>query len=196
MSEISRRDFLDGFALAIAAGLTPAMQVQAQPSRYPPALTGLRGQHVGSFEAAHAIARVPVHDAAARLEPEERYDLVVVGGGISGLAAAYFYRRARPQARILVLDNHDDFGGHAKRNEFTIDGRLVLGYGGSQSIDSPRTQWSEVARGLLVELGVDVARFESAFEQTFYSSLGLSRGVFFPREAFGRDLLLAGDVLR
>ena len=25
MSEMSRRDFLDGFALAIAAGLTPAM---------------------------------------------------------------------------------------------------------------------------------------------------------------------------
>src|SRR5262249_46819827 len=135
MSEISRRDFLDGFALAIAAGLTPAMQVAAQPFRYPPALTGLRGQHVGSFEAAHAVARAPAPEAAGRLAPEERYDLVVVGGGISGLAAAYFYRRTRPQARILLLDNHDDFGGHAKRNEFSIDGRLIIGYGGSQSID-------------------------------------------------------------
>src|SRR5258705_7289464 len=108
MSEMSRRDFLDGFALAIAAGLTPAMQLAAQPSRYPPALMGLRGQHVGSFEAAHAIARVPAHDAAGRLEPEERYDLVLVGGGISALAAAYFYRRGRPQDRVLVLDNHDE----------------------------------------------------------------------------------------
>jgi spermidine dehydrogenase len=195
MSEMSRRDFLDGFALAIAAGLTPAMQVAAQPSRYPPALTGLRGQHVGSFEAAHAIARVPAHDAAGRLEPEERYDLVVVGGGISGLAAAYFYRRARPQARILVLDNHDDFGGHAKRNEFTVDGRLVIGYGGSQSIDSPQTQWSAVAKGLLRDLGVDVTRFETAFEQRLYASLGLSRGLFLPREHFGRDVLVAGDPL-
>jgi spermidine dehydrogenase len=195
MSEMSRRDFLDGFALAIAAGLTPAMQVQAQPSRYPPALTGLRGQHVGSFEVAHAMARVPAHDAAGRLEPEERYDLVVVGGGISGLAAAYFYRRARPQARILVLDNHDDFGGHAKRNEFTVDGRLVIGYGGSQSIDSPQTQWSAVAKGLLGDLGVDVTRFETAFEQRLYASLGLSRGLFLPREHFGRDVLVAGDPL-
>src|SRR6185295_12854926 len=156
MSEMSRRDFLDGFALAIAAGLTPAMQVAAQPSRYPPALTGLRGQHAGSFEAAHAMARAPVHDAAGRLEPEERYDLVVVGGGISGLAAAHFYRRARPQARILVLDNHDDFGGHAKRNEFTVGGRLLIGYGGSQSIDHPNSWWNETAKGLLRDLGVDL----------------------------------------
>jgi spermidine dehydrogenase len=195
MSEISRRDFLDGFALTIAAGLTPAMQVAAQPARYPPALTGLRGQHVGSFEAAHAIVRAPAHDAAGRLEPEERYDLVVVGGGISGLAAAYFYRRARPQARILVLDNHDDFGGHAKRNEFTVDGRLLIGYGGSQSIDSPQTQWSADAKGLLRDLEVDVTRFATAFEQKLYPSLGLSRGLFLPREHYGRDVLLAGDPL-
>jgi spermidine dehydrogenase len=195
MSEISRRDFLNGTALAIAAGLTPAMQVSAQPSRYPPVLTGLRGQHVGAFEAAHALLRMPAHDAAGRLEPEERYDLVVIGGGISGLAAAFFYRRANPQARVLVLDNHDDFGGHAKRNEFTVDGRLLIGYGGSQSIDSPQTQWSATAKGLLRDLGVDVTRFETAFEQRLYSSLGLSRGLFLPREAFGRDVLVPGDAL-
>ena len=82
------------------------------------------------------------------LPAEERYDLVVVGGGISGLAAAWFYRRARgADARILILDNHDDFGGHAKRNEFMLDGRLVIGYGGSQSIDSPNAWWSDTAKG-------------------------------------------------
>jgi spermidine dehydrogenase len=129
------------------------------------------------------------------VEPEERYDLVVAGGGISGLSAAFFYRRANPQARILVLDNHDDFGGHAKRNEFTVDGRLLIGYGGSQSIDSPQTQWSATARGLLRDLGVDIRRFETAFEQRLYSSLGLSRGLFLPREAFGRDVLVPGDPL-
>ena len=194
MPSISRRDFLNGAALTIAAGLTPAAQVAAQPVRYPPALTGLRGQHAGSFETAHAQAydrtRFPLDRAAV----EERYDLVVVGAGISGLAAAWFYRRAAgPTARILVLDNHDDFGGHARRNEFTLDGRLLLGYGGSESIDSPGTNYSEVAKALLRELGVDTARFESAFDRTFYSSLGLARGVFFSREAFGRDLLVPGE---
>ncbi|MEA2937074.1 MAG: spermidine dehydrogenase, partial [Alphaproteobacteria bacterium] len=122
-------------------------------------------------------------------------DLVVVGGGISGLAAAWFYRRAAPDARILILDNHDDFGGHAKRNEFMLDGKLLIGYGGSQSIDSPATQWSTTAKGLLRDLGVNVARFETAFERTLYSSLGLSTGLFLPRESYGRDVLVAGDPL-
>src|SRR6266513_210012 len=101
MSSISRRDFLNGVALTIAAGLTPAARI----------------------------------------------------------AAAWFYRRATgPSARILVLDNHDDFGGHAKRNEFTLDGRLIIGYGGSESIDSPKTRYSDVAKGLLRDLGVEIER--------------------------------------
>ncbi len=160
--------------------------------RYPPALTGMRGQHDGSFETAHALrdGNAPAFD---KLPVEERYDLVVVGAGISGLAAAYFYRKQKPDARILILDNHDDFGGHAKRNEFTIDGRLILGYGGSESLQSPKGLYSDVAKGLLKELSVDIARFETAFERKLYPSLGLSRGVFFPREHFGSDTLVTGD---
>jgi spermidine dehydrogenase len=196
MPSISRRDFINGVALSVASGLTPAAQIAAQPARYPPLLSGLRGQHVGSFETAHALVRDRAAFAFADLPAEERYDLVVVGGGISGLAAAWFYRRTRgAQARILILDNHDDFGGHAKRNEFMLDGRLVIGYGGSQSIDSPNSWWSETGKGLLRELGVDVRRFETAFERDLYSSLGLSRGMFFAREAFGRDVLMSGDSL-
>ena len=200
MTTISRRDFLNGTALAIAAGVTPAAQIAAQtdrfPWRYPPALMGLRGQHAGSFEAAHEFARDRTRFAVDTLPTEERYDLVVVGGGISGLAAAWFYRRAAgAKTRILVLDNHDDFGGHAKRNEFTIDGRLMIGYGGSQSIDSPESEWGDVAKGLLRDLGVNVRRFETAFERDLYYSLGLSRGLFLPREHFGRDVLASGDPL-
>jgi spermidine dehydrogenase len=190
MPRITRRDFLNGTALTIAAGLTPAAQIAADPARYPPALTGLRGQHSGSFETAHAFARAGQRYDFDRLNIEDGYDLIVVGGGISGLAAAWFYRRAAgADARILVLDNHDDFGGHAKRNEFTLGGRLIIGYGGSQSLQSPRTLYSDVAKGLLRDLGVDVTRFETAFERGLYSSLGLTRGVFFAREAFGRDAL-------
>jgi len=196
MTDITRRDFLNGTALTIAAGLTPMAQVSsqalAQPARYPPALTGMRGHHAGSFETGHdlrdgktfALDGVPI---------EERYDLVVVGGGISGLAAAWFYRRANRAAHILILDNHDDFGGHAKRNEFRLDGRLIIGYGGSESMQSPKALYSSVAKGLLKDLGVDILRFETAFERRLYPSLGLSRGVFFPRETFGRDVLATGD---
>ena len=194
MTDISRRDFLNGVALTIASGLTPAAQIAAQPLRYPPALTGLRGSHPGSFETAHAL-RDGASFAFDGAPVEERYDLVVVGGGISGLAAAWFYRRAEPQARILILDNHDDFGGHAKRNEFRLDGRLRIGYGGSESMQSPKSLYSPVAKLVLQELGVDIARFETAFERDLYPSLGLSRGVFFPREHFGRDLLVNGDPM-
>jgi spermidine dehydrogenase len=196
MSSITRRDFLNGTALAIASGLTPAAQLAAAPSRYPPALTGMRGQHPGSFETAHAFARdgqrFGVDDAAV----EESYDLVVVGGGISGLAAAWFYRRAvGQQARILVLDNHDDFGGPAKRNELAVGLSTFIGYGGGQSIQSPKTLWSDVAKGLLRDLGVDLARFDTAFQRDFYPSLGLSRGMFFDRDTFGADELVARDAL-
>ncbi|MFL6799517.1 MAG: NAD(P)-binding protein [Xanthobacteraceae bacterium] len=196
MSQIHRRDFLNGMALGIAAGLTPAAQIAAEPSRYPPSLTGLRGQHVGSFEVAHAQAREGKRFDLTRVATDEHYDLIVVGAGISGLAAAWFYRRAvGPQARILVLDNHDDFGGHAKRNEFHIGGRLVIGYGGSESMQSPRSLYSPVAKDLLRELGIDLTRFETAFDQNLYASLGLSRAIFFARESFGRDQLVTGDSL-
>jgi spermidine dehydrogenase len=195
MARITRRDFLNGAALTIAAGLTPAMQAAAQPSRYPPASTGLRGHHEGSFEVAHALAREGREFAVADLPAEERYDLVVVGGGISGLAAAWYYRQEKPGARILILDNHDDFGGHAKRNEFTLGRRTLIGYGGSESIQSPRTLYSRTAKALLRELGVATRRFETAFHRDFYASHGLSRATFFGREAFAGDALVRGDPL-
>src|SRR5262249_40749624 len=193
MPDITRRDFLNGAALTIAAGLTPAEQLAAQPARYPPALPGLRGHHPGSFEAAHAL-RDGKAFALGALPIEEHYDLVVVGGGISGLAAAWFYRRSfGRRARILVLDNHDDFGGHAKRNEFRLGGRLIIGYGGSGSMQAAQALYSAVAKLQIKELGIDIERFETAFERGLYPSLNLSRGVFFAREAFGRDVLATGD---
>jgi spermidine dehydrogenase len=98
-----------------------------------------------------------------------------------------------PQARILVLENHDDFGGHAKRNEFSFNDQLIIGYGGSEAIQSPKTLWSKIAKDLLHDLKVDVARFDTAFDRKLYASLGLSRAVFFPRETFGHDTLVTGD---
>jgi spermidine dehydrogenase len=190
---INRRDFLGGTALAIAAGLTPLAQLRAQADRYyPPSLTGLRGSHPGSFEVAHQVGREGKSFDISGLAVEQSFDLVVVGGGISGLAAAWFYRERHPTARILILENHDDFGGHAKRNEFQVGDRLLLGYGGTESLQSPKTFFSKTVNRLLHALGVDVRRFDTAFDRKLYESRGLTHGAFFDRETFGVDRLVAG----
>jgi spermidine dehydrogenase len=205
---ISRRDFLNGVAITIGASMLPVSDLLGQdagpdpsaqeyflsqgitsqdPRYYPPALTGMRGSHPGSFEAAHGLRDGQTsHDA---VDTKERYDLIVVGGGISGLAAAYFYRKsAGPQARILILDNHDDFGGHAKRNEFRAGNRLLLGYGGTQSIEAPG-HYSKESIGLLKELGIDTQRFYKYYDQKLFPSMHLKSATFFDRETFGQDLL-------
>src|SRR5262249_57604568 len=101
-------------------------------------VSGLRGDHRGSFETAHALRDGDFWSHAGAIAANgEDYDLVVVGGGISGLAAAHFYRSRRPDARVLILDNHDDIGGHAKRNEFAPPRRLALLKGRTYSVDKP-----------------------------------------------------------
>ena len=126
MSSLTRRDFLNGVALSVGGALLSPRDVfglslddaTGGPSSYPPTLTGMRGSPDGSFEVAHALRDGSFWTTAGPpAGTGERYDLVVVGAGISGLAAAwYFSKAAGPSARILVLDNHDDFGGHARRN--------------------------------------------------------------------------------
>ncbi len=194
---ITRRDFLNGMALAItgvgsiewARAAGPDAARAGNLPAYPPSLTGMRGSHVGSFEAAHRLRDgLPFDLSSARVD--EHYDLIVVGGGISGLAAAFFYRQRKPGAKVLILDTHDDFGGHAKRNEFEVDGQLLLGYGGTQSIDSPRHHWSKAALGLLSDLDIRLDRFQTAFDQEFYSRWDLKRSAFFDAEHFGVDRLV------
>jgi spermidine dehydrogenase len=203
--DITRRDFLNGIAVAATAAtvrgrLVEAFGASAQvaspeqaPDYYPPLRTGLRGSHPGSFEAAHQLRDARAWREAAA-DTGESYDLVVVGGGISGLSAAYFFQQAiGRKAKILVLDNHDDFGGHAKRNEFRHGDRTLLLNGGTLNIEGPG-QYSPQAMGLLRAIGIDIDRFEqeTANDRAIYARLGLRNGVWFNKERFGVDRLVVG----
>ena len=193
---ISRRDFVNGFALSLTAGttLTPfellANNTLASSSAYyPPAMTGMRGSHQGSFEVAHALAWAGAKFDEPKHQTDNEYDLIVVGGGLSGLSAAYFYRqRYGKDAKILVIDNHDDFGGHAKRNEFMVDGKKLIGYGGSQSIDTP-SAYSAPAKKLLKDIGVITERFYDYYDQEYFEARNLKRGLYFSNKFYGKDVV-------
>jgi spermidine dehydrogenase len=209
--QITRRDFLNGVSVGVGGAVVSATGVskvfdaetllaaaaldeiaaQNAPGYYPPAKMGMRGNHDGSFTFAHLMRDgQPWNDLGKAAATGESYDLIVVGGGISGLASAYFYRqRAGKNARILILDNHDDFGGHAKRNEFQAGGRMVLSYGGTQSIESPG-KYSDVAKTLIRDIGVRVEKFERAYDRELYSTMGTA--AFFDRDTFGEDRLVTG----
>jgi spermidine dehydrogenase len=199
---ITRRDFLNGVAVTAGAAMMPWHLFAAgdndpekSPGYYPPALTGLRGSHPGSFDTAHALRDGTFWDTAGPPQDTgENYDLIIVGGGISGLSAAHFYRKvAGANARILILDNHDDFGGHAKRNEFRVGNAFRLGFGGTFSIESP-APYSKEARGLIEELGIDVASYPKYHDAKLYSSLGLHPKIFFDKETFGADQLVVSPT--
>ena len=205
---ITRRDFLNGVATGVATSLVVARNgepaiAQQSPARTglgvaadydPPSLTGLRGSHPGSFETAHrvrdgAFLEFPKLDVDTR----ELYDLVIVGGGISGMAAAFFFQNALgDDGRILILDNHDDVGGHAKRNEFHYNGRLFLGVGGTLGI-ATNYPYSYQAKSLIKEIGIQVESYSQYLNAGLFKSLGLTRGTFFDREHFGEDRLVAGE---
>ena len=191
---INRRDFINGFALSLTAGTTLSPfellaneNLALSSAYYPPAMTGMRGSHKGSYEIAHSLAWAGTKFDEPKHQTDTKYDLIVVGGGLSGLSAAYFYRqRYGKDAKILVIDNHDDFGGHAKRNEFIVDGEKLIGYGGSQSIDTP-SSYSAPAKKLLKDIGVITERFYDYYDQDFFGARNLKRGLYFSNDLYGKD---------
>jgi spermidine dehydrogenase len=199
---ITRRDFLNGVAMGVAGSvlapeLIRAAEQEFAPERaadyYPPTRVGMRGSHPGSFEVAHQLRDRRQWDLSSAINTGESYDLVVVGGGLSGLSAAYYFiRDVGRSAKILVLDNHDDFGGHAKRNEFHYDGRMLALNGGTLNIES-WNRYNEHARAVIHDIGIDIDRFlsENAKNRTLYRSLGLTgQATFFDKETWGVDKLV------
>ncbi len=185
---------MNGVAMGLTAGtaVSPlellAMNRQSSTDAlYPPELIGMRGSHPGSFEVAHALARNGARWTEPIDQTDRNYDLVIVGGGISGLSAAHLYKqRHGKDSRILILDNHDDFGGHAKRNEFTVDGKQLICYGGSQSIAEP-SSWSPVGKKLLKDVGIHTERFYDYFDRNYFKDRKLGRGLYFSRDQYGKD---------
>ena len=196
---ITRRDFVNGVGVAVGSTMLPQgatgqdVAPQQSPDYYPPALTGMRGSHPGSFETAHDLRDRRSVDLSAAIHTNESYDLVIVGAGMSGLGAACFFLKAVGRnVKVLLLDNHDDFGGHAKRNEFRYNGHLLAINGGTLNVEAP-LRYNEPAKDLLHDIGVDLDRFQTtnAGNRNLYRSLGLGSAYFFDKETWGKDQLIA-----
>lgn len=206
--KISRRDFIYGASAAAGVGFAAvssgvlgqavnAAMRQYRPaaaSAYPPLRSGMRGFHPGSFEPIHGMAWGGQEEPPTARETGEMYDLVVVGAGLSGLAAAYYYRKkAGPNAKILILDNLDGFGGHAQRNEFEFEGKRLIANAGSSYIVSP-SYWAPESRSILDDLGIGKGHPSDRTDRDVFANRNMVGSVFFPEEVYGTDKVVKGNM--
>jgi len=152
-SRITRRDFFNGAMVASGAALVAGCSGDAGKAADGPwapsgsSWTGYGG--VGDYawsngntqavvDAAHGIRDGLYADPSAKAVDED-FDLVIVGGGFSGMTAAYeFSKRAGAGKTCLLLDNHPVVGGEAKQNEFEVDGQRLIAPQGSNGAIVPR----------------------------------------------------------
>ena len=165
---------------------------EAEAADYPPALSGLRGQTATSFAVMHALRDGTSGTSAGTPEATgETYDLVVVGGGISGLAAAFLYRQqAGGKARVLILEAAMISAAmRGATNSRARNGRKIIGYGGSQSLQTP-SYFSAAVKQLLADIAIDTEKFKTYYDQDWAERHRLGAGVFFRKELFGADRLV------
>lgn len=190
---IARRDFIQATVLTSLGLMLPtscdfgSKDNESPTNDYPPLKTGMRGSHDGSYETAHALARQGVQFGNPT-DSNEFYDLVVVGAGISGLTAAYEYRKKfGADSKILILDNHDDFGGHAKRNEFNQSSSTRLSWAGTMNLEY--TSFSKSVLDFIAELGIDVNALHKKIEFKYGND---KPAIWFDEDSYGENILIPG----
>ena len=154
-SAITRRDFVYGSSLILSSavvgcGETAENKIQSNSDYsfdvnsnwYGPGGIGDYANSHGNtpelVKTAHEIRSGKFNtETEHAVDSGEEYDLVIVGGGFSGLSAAYHFNRLNPSGRVLILDNHPIFGGEAKRNDFNVNGVHLSGPQGSNDFGLP-----------------------------------------------------------
>jgi len=120
---------------------------------------GSNGTTWQTMEAGHRIRDGAFADAAKIRDTGEHYDLIIVGGGFSGLGALHAFRKKHPRGTCLLLDNQEVFGGYAKANEFEVDGHRIAGAQASLNFVLPKNR-EDRGGALWAELGLpDAPRF-------------------------------------
>ena len=181
---IARRDFLQGMALAVGAPRLALGSRQVEAAASTPGR--LQGQDPPAMALGHRVRngefRSPPRDV---VETGEAYDLVVVGAGISGLTATYLFNEDAPgEPSILVVENADDFGGHARRNVLEGEGVRLVAAGGTFALEEPEHSPQE-ALDVFRRIGLDPDRLVGYRDAGFRKRYGLSQAVIFDSRVYG-----------
>jgi len=167
---ISRRDFVNGTLVGVGSALltstAPIHAARQNPvGVFDDPWTGFGG--VGDYANSNgnvASVRIAAHLIRDGIPPAmtkdveetgEEYDMVIIGGGFSGIGAAYqFHKQYGDSKKCLVLENHPVFGGEAKQNEFEVDGYKLFGPQGSNDFGPPEKDGDDLIAGIYRDTGL------------------------------------------
>ena len=199
-ADITRRDFVGSALLGAGAGLlyakAPGLLRNAEAQTLSTPLTGVGPDWtgpggIGDYNKANGNTHEVVNDGHGirngvyekafgdAIDSGEVYDLVIVGGGFSGLSAAYAYHEERPDATTLILDDHAVFGGEAKQNEFEVDGYRLWAPQGSNGCVFPPNRTKPIGwhHHFWDKLGLPQ-------EFKYQAAKGLAKDITIPRDVY------------